>query len=667
MASTATGSVFRQIEFLFEGSSVAGLTDRQLLERFIARHDLTGEAAFAAIVTRHGPMVLDLCLCILGDLHHAEDAFQAVFLVLARRAGSIRDPDLLGNWLYGVALRTARCAKHQLGRQRRNEEEGAMRRPNSRSNVMVEQQALAREDIEALHDEIARLPGPFRLPVVLCYFEGLTLDEAARKLRWPAGTLRSRLARARDKLRIGLTRRGVVLPAAVLAAGLSPRSASASVSFSLCDITTRAAIQFAAGEAASPLAASLAREVLRAMFVNKLRLVATTLLFLAAAATGAGYFTHSLARQDEPKRQPDVPRSQVTVKPDDTIQRPAPGRMFVVGRVLDPQGKPVPDAMTMVYAAIKQPGSRGLVEKMLPGAIGQASSDGSGWFRVDAPRTSSALHHRAGVVALAPGYGAGWATFDLDADQPIADISLRPEQMIQGRLFDLNGHPVQGVTVAVAAMRRILQRNSNTFLDRLEGPALHSLSHVNDLPAWPRPPISDAEGRFTIRGAGRDLRIDLMVVDPRFARQSISVETDGTSESKTVTVALEPAKVIRGRITEADTGKPISHAEVTVMCYIRNMRHVQPLRGRRRGPVPRQSPVGRPLRSLGVGSGAALSIRLETVQLAQGGRRVSDRPGPAPRRGNPRQGRRGRLGQGRGRSDNQLQGTWDDRYRNKHP
>ncbi len=138
MAYAATGSVFRQIESLFDGGSVAGMTDRQLLERFIARRDPAGEAAFAALVTRHGPMVLDLCLSILGDLHHAEDAFQAVFLVLARRAGSIRDPDLLGNWLYGVAIRTARCAKHQLDRQRKNEEQGAMRRLGSGSNTAVE-------------------------------------------------------------------------------------------------------------------------------------------------------------------------------------------------------------------------------------------------------------------------------------------------------------------------------------------------------------------------------------------------------------------------------------------------------------------------------------------------------------------------------------------------
>jgi len=108
MAYAATGSVVRQIGALFEGSSVAGLGDRQLLERFIAQPDAAGEAAFAALVARHGPMVLHVCRQILGDLHHAEDTFQAVFLVLARRARSIRDPDLPGQLALRVAIRTAR-------------------------------------------------------------------------------------------------------------------------------------------------------------------------------------------------------------------------------------------------------------------------------------------------------------------------------------------------------------------------------------------------------------------------------------------------------------------------------------------------------------------------------------------------------------------------------
>ncbi len=112
-------TLVQSLESLFEGGSVAGLSDCQLLERFNAARDGAGEAAFAALVARHGPMVLDLCRNLLGDLHHAEDAFQAVFLVLAHKARSIGDPDLLANWLYGVALRTARCTKAQLDRQRK--------------------------------------------------------------------------------------------------------------------------------------------------------------------------------------------------------------------------------------------------------------------------------------------------------------------------------------------------------------------------------------------------------------------------------------------------------------------------------------------------------------------------------------------------------------------
>src|SRR5580693_752932 len=121
MAYLASGLVVRQLGTLFEGGSAAGLSDRQLLERFATARDEAGEAAFAALVARHGPMVLGVCRQLLGDRHEAEDAFQAVFLVLARRSPSLREPDLLGNWLYGVALRTARKARGRLARRRRTE------------------------------------------------------------------------------------------------------------------------------------------------------------------------------------------------------------------------------------------------------------------------------------------------------------------------------------------------------------------------------------------------------------------------------------------------------------------------------------------------------------------------------------------------------------------
>ncbi len=161
------------------------------------RRDAAAESAFAALVARHGPMVLHVCRQLLGDHQHAEDAFQAVFLVLARRARSVRDPDRLSNWLYGVALRTARKARSRLARRRKQERHDAGNGSNPRSGLPADQSAMAREQAEILHDEIESLPNAFRLPVVLCYFEGLTLDEAARRLRCPEGTLRSRLARAR--------------------------------------------------------------------------------------------------------------------------------------------------------------------------------------------------------------------------------------------------------------------------------------------------------------------------------------------------------------------------------------------------------------------------------------------------------------------------------------
>ena len=360
---TASGSVVRQIGSLFEGVSIAGLSDRQLLERFTTQQDAAGEAAFAALVTRHGPMVLDVCRQLVGDVHHAEDAFQAVFLVLARRARSIRDPDLLANWLYGVALRTARCTKLQLARRRMQEAAGAMRRSGPGSTPVMQPMAeppekpvIDREHAEALHNEIDRLPRPFRLPVVLCYFEGLTLEEAARRLRCPPGTVGSRLARARDKLRRGLTRRGVVLPTAAIAAALAPRSGSASITSFLCGVTTRAALSFTAGSstagARSASATAVAHEVLRSMLVTKLKLVALAFLLVGAVAGLVAQVPgHQAGQPDLPERQAGRPDLHpVAAKADDADAKPGPGRMFVVGRVLDPQGKPVPGASVMVYA-----------------------------------------------------------------------------------------------------------------------------------------------------------------------------------------------------------------------------------------------------------------------------------------------------------------------------
>ncbi len=405
MSDTASPSFVRQLGLLLEGGSAVGLSDRQLIERFAASRD---EAAFAALVARHGPMVLGVCRQLLGDHHHAEDAFQAVFLVLARKAPSLREPELLGNWLYGVALRTARKARGRLARRYQAEEAGATGRPEAQTAVETGP-LIEREQAEALHREIDRLPGSFRLPVVLCYFEGLTLDEAAHRLRWPVGTTRSRLARARDRLRRALTRRGFALSSAAIAAMLAPRSASASVSSLLCDSTTRSAIQFAArhaaaGGALSASAATMAQEVLHTMLLHKLRLAATSLLLLAVIAIGAGYHSMNASARSwkgEPPGEPHRKTARTEPRPPEEPQ-PAPGRITVAGRVLDPDGRPLPDARVAVLADRKrQVGDIDGRHRNL--VMGTAAADADGRFAFEFPEIPAPRLEHLSLIAAAPG------------------------------------------------------------------------------------------------------------------------------------------------------------------------------------------------------------------------------------------------------------------------
>ena len=566
MPPATTPSVLRQLGSLFDGGSVAGLTDRQLIERFNGQRDATGEAAFAALVTRHGPMILHVCRQRLGDRHHSEDAFQAVFFVLARKARSIRDPDLLGNWLYGVARRTARKAKAQLARRREREEGHAMRCPRSGMGNLVEpmvqsseMQVLAREQAEILYSEIDRLPAPFRWPVVLCYLEGLTLDEAARRLGCPPGTARSRLARACDKLRRGLTRRGVALSAAALVAALSPRSAGASVSSPLCDITTRAAISFAAGQAGSPVAAVLANHVMRSMLLLVLRLVAMTLLFLGAVAASVMYGNDSLAIKDQPLKTPVGQAPQLATKPDPK----APGRMTVTGRVLDPNGKPMKGASVDLVTRPRE--VRVAASETDPNFIilGHDETDGDGRFRLDTLRTSSIEFYRVFALGTAPGFALGWADLNPDADQPRADFRLLPEQVIRIKLVDVSGMPAVGVEVRVQSMGRYNDKGEFDGASLSEGPP-------REIRAWPRPAKTDDHGKFELSGIGRDLAVSLSVRDLRFARQIMNIQTDSSAASKEITLALQPARIIEGRVLAADTGKPIPSAVVSVATRVQN-------------------------------------------------------------------------------------------------
>jgi RNA polymerase sigma factor (sigma-70 family) len=570
MAHVVTGSVARQIGSLFEDGSVAGLSDRQLLERYInGGRDAAGEAAFAALVGRHGPMVLGVCRQLLGDVQHAEDAFQAVFLVLARRARSIRNPDLLGNWLYGVAIRTARGAREKIARRRRREEDDAMKDPSIGPFApAADRPAIDREQAEAIHGEVDRLPLSFRVPVVLCYFEGLTLEEAARRLRCPAGTLHSRLARARDKLRLRLTRRGIALPAAVLTAILTPRSASASVPPLLCDSTTRAAIAFATrhaavGGALSAPASALAQEVLHTMLWNKLKLTAFSLLLLAAVSTGAGFLTRSLAMKDEPAKTPVGQQSRPAAASDRPAPDPlpSPGRMFVTGRVLDPAGKPAASVPVDIIGRPRAPwvGARQYVDPRV--LLGRGETDADGHFRIDAVRTSAESFFEVYAMTVAPGFGLGWVPVNADARQPAAEIRLRPEQVIRGKLVDMHGQPAAGVELQVWSVGR---HNVPQAKGGFDGVNMGNPPPPEGLRVWPKPGATDGQGQFTLTGIGRDVTVGFRIRDRRFASEGFQVRTDDRDGPKTVTEALRPAMLIEGRILAADTGRPIPYAIVEI-------------------------------------------------------------------------------------------------------
>src|ERR1700730_830761 len=191
--------------------------DKPLLESFIARRD---DSAFAQLLERHGPMVLSLCRRLLGNRHDAEDAFQATFLVLIRKARSIRKKDSLASWLHGVAYRVAREARAKSVRRQVHERQVSEMPPTDPASDVI-----WRDLRLVLDEELQRLPDKYRVPLILCYLEGKTTDEAARLLGWPRGTVGGRLARARQMLRTRLVRRGMALSAGSLATALASTSA----------------------------------------------------------------------------------------------------------------------------------------------------------------------------------------------------------------------------------------------------------------------------------------------------------------------------------------------------------------------------------------------------------------------------------------------------------
>lgn len=313
MPRSLLGDLFR---FMRRESVACGpdLTDGALLKRFLDQRD---EVAFEALLQRHGPMVLGVCLRVVGDTHAAEDAFQAIFLVLARKAGAIRKQASVGSWLFGVAQRIAAKARTQAA-TRRDRERRAANMPQAETLDEVTWQDLR----AVLDEEIARLPQKYQAPIVACHLEGKSLDQAAHELGLPKSTLATRLGKALQLLRGLLTRRGVMLSVGALATALTEKATAAQVPELMSINVAKAAARLAAGQnipagILSTQAITLAEEALKTMFGFKAKLA--MLLVVVGLAVGAGFagYTAWLGQQSPTRadaNQPPVDQAKLPGK-----------------------------------------------------------------------------------------------------------------------------------------------------------------------------------------------------------------------------------------------------------------------------------------------------------------------------------------------------------------
>ncbi|WP_165227818.1 sigma-70 family RNA polymerase sigma factor [Aquisphaera insulae] len=530
------GTLARNLEAVFGGCMPAASSEGDLLRRFVVDGD---EGAFAAIVERHGPMVLGVCRRILGPGADSDDAFQATFLVLLRRARSVESLPELAPWLHGVAWRVA--ARARAGKARRRIEEAKAARGEA-TGPHPGSSAESAEVRSIVDEEIGRLPEKYRLPVVLCGLEGLSREDAADRLCWRPGVLRGRLQRGRDRLRDRLIRRGLAPTAALAVAEGLETTAPAAVAPELLAAALSAVVRDLAVGAVAKEVTPTAAATLAGAFLRGQLLVRTTVAVTVLAAAGLTVATLSALvlaaglRTAEPPvveaRPQDVPVSKV--------------RQFEV-KVVGPGGKAIPEATVEIQTPELGIRRGKLVGRMLFRSLFTTTTDGQGVLVIDLPPDCKDLQ----ILVKKQGYGQYYAEWRSGEHATVIPehvaAELDPAWQIGGVVVDPDGKPVVGASLGLSIA--------------IKNPPGRAMPLYRGDTA-----TTDPEGRWRFEDVPRSMdQVGVEVNHPMFRplRRSLSraefERTEGRDPS--ARLVLERGLIVTGKVTD-QAGKPIAEAIV---------------------------------------------------------------------------------------------------------
>lgn len=547
-------------------SAVAGAaTDRDLLDRFAAGDD----AAFALLVRRHGGLVLGVCRRVLPCVQDAEDATQAVFLVLAKKASHGRWQESVANWLFTTARRVAlKASRANARRSKREAKAGAPPTPGTALDQMTGREAFA-----VLDEELDRLPAIYREPLVLCCLQGLTRDEASEQLKVPAATLKSHLDRGRKRLAAALAKRGIASGVALLAV-VATSSADA------CPHRLTESVLAAVGGCPSPAVAALAQGVVVNTWMKP-----TLFGVIAVAALSLGLLGFSPPTTASADEKPAMKAEKPGAKKDTKPEKPT----SIGGTVTGPDGKPLDGAT--VFVGYYHTGGQWAAGDDRSANVKVATTDKDGKFTAAVPKEAPVYFW---VYATKPGHGVAWVAPDYPhptfTDAAKLALKMPSDLPIRGRVLDTEGKPAVGASVHVFTLMDPANRDFDKFLKGAANGGFGSTGQWED-PLHPPTALlratTDKDGKFEITGIGDSRIVGVVVSGKGLARMSglvltrAGVDVDplnkqpggGTRSTTrrhpvfygpTPTFVVEPGYAVEGTVTDKKTGQPIPGCELQI-------------------------------------------------------------------------------------------------------